>query len=169
MRAFVVFISGAASAVLLFGGSTVLAQSSGPSTLPRQTLTLEAANTMVTAAIAQAKVIGIPSTVAVYDDTEILKALATMDGARFTTVNLALDKAYTAVRRQASTQDLADAFASQPQPAVMSFLKQPRLTLLGGGVPIVVDGQIVGGIGSSGGTIPQDIEVTNAGLAAFKP
>jgi uncharacterized protein GlcG (DUF336 family) len=124
---------------------------------------------MVTAAIAQAKVIGIPSTVAVYDDTEILKALATMDGARFTTVNLALDKAYTAVRRQAATQDLADGFATLPPASLLSFLKQPRLTLLGGGVPIVVDGQVVGGIGSSGGTIPQDIEVTNAGVAAFKP
>jgi uncharacterized protein GlcG (DUF336 family) len=169
MRSSVVFVSIAASAVLLLGGSNAFAQSSGPSTLTKRTVTLEAANAMVNAAIAQAKVIGIPSTVAVYDESEILKALATMDGARYTTVNFALDKAYTAVRRQAATQDLADAFATLPQPGVLSFLKQPRLTLLGGGVPIIVDGQVVGGIGSSGGTIPQDIEVTNAGLAAFKP
>jgi uncharacterized protein GlcG (DUF336 family) len=50
----------------------------------------------------------------VYDESEILKALVTMDGARFTTVNFAMDKAYTAVRRQASTQDLADAMGSAP-------------------------------------------------------
>ena len=98
-----------------------------------------------------------------------LKALVTMDSARFTSVNFALDKAYTAVRREAATQDLADAFASTPQSSLLSFLKQPRLTLLGGGVPVIVDGQVVGGIGSSGGTIPQDIEVTNAGFAAFQP
>ena len=49
-----------------------------------------------------------------------------------------------------------------------SFLKQPQTTLLGGGMPIVVGGQIAGGIGSSGGTIAQDIEVANAGLAAIQ-
>jgi uncharacterized protein GlcG (DUF336 family) len=91
-----------------------------------------------------------------------------MDGARITSVNFALDKAYTAARRQAATQDLADSFASAPAVTVQSFLKQPRLTLLGGGMPIMVDGQVVGGIGASGGTIAQDIEVANAGLAAIQ-
>jgi uncharacterized protein GlcG (DUF336 family) len=52
---------------------------------------------------------------------------------------------------------------------MQSFLKQPRLTLLGGGLPIIVNGQVVGGIGASGGTIAQDIEVADAGLAAFRP
>jgi uncharacterized protein GlcG (DUF336 family) len=51
---------------------------------------------------------------------------------------------------------------------LQSFLKQPRLTLLGGGIPIVVNGQVVGGIGASGGTLPQDIEVADAGLAAIQ-
>jgi uncharacterized protein GlcG (DUF336 family) len=169
VNAYVLLISALASVVLALGGSSTSAQAPGPSTLPKRTLTLDSANAMVAAAIAHAKMLGIPSTVAVYDDTEILKALNTMDGAPFTSVNFALDKAYTAVRRQAATQDLADARANAPMTQVLSFLKQPRLTLLGGGVPIIVDGQVVGGIGSSGGTIPQDIEVTNAGVAAFQP
>jgi uncharacterized protein GlcG (DUF336 family) len=49
-----------------------------------------------------------------------------------------------------------------------SFLKQGQLTLLGGGIPILVNGQVVGGVGASGGTIAQDIEVANAGLAAIQ-
>ena len=85
-----------------------------------------------------------------------------------TSVNFALDKAWTAARREAATQDLADALASQPAVNTPSFLKQPQVTLLGGGIPIVVDGQVVGGIGASGGTIAQDIEVSNAGLAAIE-
>jgi uncharacterized protein GlcG (DUF336 family) len=122
---------------------------------------------MVSAALAKAKESGVSEVVAVYDESEILKALVSMDGARITSVNFALDKAYTAVRRQAATQDLADTFASAPAVMVQSFLKQPRLTLLGGGIPIMVNGQVVGGIGASGGTIAQDIEVANAGLAAI--
>jgi uncharacterized protein GlcG (DUF336 family) len=50
-----------------------------------------------------------------------------------------------------------------------SFLLQPGTTFLGGGMPIVVNAQVVGGIGSSsGGTIALDIEIVNAGLAAIQ-
>ena len=45
--------------------------------------------------------------------------------------------------REAATQELADALASQPAVNLPSFLKQPQLTLLGGGIPIVVNGQVV--------------------------
>ena len=56
----------------------------------------------------------------------------------------------------------------QPETVWHSFLKQPQLTLLGGGLPIIVNGQVVGGIGSSGGTIAQDTEIATAGLAAIQ-
>jgi len=111
---------------------------------------------------------GVLEVIAVYDSTGILKSLATLDGARVTSVTFAMDKAWTSARREAATQDLADALASQPAINLPSFLKQPQLTLLGGGVPIVVNGQVVGGVGASGGSIAQDIEVANAGLAAIQ-
>jgi uncharacterized protein GlcG (DUF336 family) len=117
------------------------------------------ANAIVSAALAHARELGIPEAIAVYDESDVLKALVSMDGARVTSVNVALDKAYTAARRQAATQDLADAMASAPEVTWHSFLKQPRLTLLGGGIPIVVNGQVVGGTGASGGSIAQAIEV----------
>ena len=136
--------------------------------MTRSTITLDGANAMVAAAVARAKELGVPEVIAIYDDGEILKTVVSLDGARVTSVNFALDKAYTAARRQAATQDLADSFATAPAATVQSFLKQPRLTLLGGGIPIVVDGQVVGGIGASGGTIAQDIDIANAGLAALE-
>jgi uncharacterized protein GlcG (DUF336 family) len=149
--------------------TTVFAQSTAPTTDTKQTLTLEAANMAVAASIAKSSELGVLSVVAVYDEGGTLKALAAMDGARFTSVQFALDKAWTSARRQAKTQDLSDANSMQPETFWRSFLKQPQMTLLGGGLPIIVDGQVVGGIGSSGGTIPQDTDVTTAGLEAIQP
>jgi uncharacterized protein GlcG (DUF336 family) len=166
-RSFVIFISIAISLMLAGGASSALAQSSVPTTYTKQTLTLDAANAMVAAAVVKSTELGVLSVVAVYDEGEVLKAVATMDGARYTGIQFALDKAWTAARRQAPTQDLADNFATLPESALISFLKQPRMTLLGGGLPVIVNGQVVGGIGSSGGTIPQDTEVAKAGLAAI--
>src|SRR5207253_1882498 len=136
--------------ILVAGGSGAFAQSSPPITITKQAITLDGANAIVAAALAHAKDLGLQEVIAIYDDGEILKALVSMDGARVTSVNFALDKAYTAARRQAATQDLADTFASAPAVTLHSFLKQPRMTLLGGGIPIAVDGQMVGGIGASG-------------------
>jgi len=166
VRAGVVAMSVVCSVLL---SSSAFAQSSGPMTMTKQTITLDGANAMTTAALARAKELGLAEVIAVYDEAEILKALVSMDGARITSVNFALDKAWTSARRQAATQDLFDTFSAAPPVMMQSFLKQPRLTLLGGGLPITVNGQVIGGIGASGGTIPQDIEVANAGLAAFHP
>ncbi len=164
----IVFISMAASVLLAVGGSAASAQSSGPTTITKQIITLDGANAIVSAAVVHAKTMGVLEVIAVYDSSGLLKALASVDGARVTSVNFALDKAWTAARREAATQDLADALASQPAVNTPSFLKNPQVTLLGGGIPIVVDGQVVGGIGASGGSIAQDIEVANTGLAAIQ-
>jgi len=79
--------------------------------MPKQIITLDGANAIVFAAVVHANSIGVLEVVAVYDSTRMLKALASVDGARVTSVNFALDKAWTAARREAATQDLADAVA----------------------------------------------------------
>ena len=168
IRATVLAIYLAATTLLTVSAPTAFAQSAPSTTYTKPSVTLEAANAAVGAGIARSRELGILSTVAIYDEGGTLKALATMDGARYTGVQFAMDKAWTAARRQAPTQDLADAMAMGPEMNWHSFLKQPQTTLLGGGMPIVVGGQIAGGIGSSGGTIAQDTEVANAGLAAIQ-
>jgi uncharacterized protein GlcG (DUF336 family) len=174
IRASSVVIGFAAGALLVSGTTSAVAQTptvaqTAPmTTYTKQSVTLETANAAVAAGIAKSKDLGILSTVAVYDEGGTLKALATMDGARYTGVQFAMDKAWTAARRLAPTQDLADGMAAGPEMNWHSFLKQPQTTLLGGGMPILVGGQVAGGIGSSGGTIAQDIEVANAGLAAMQ-
>jgi uncharacterized protein GlcG (DUF336 family) len=168
LRAWVALVSIAASALLAIGPSGALAES-GPTITSKQIITLDGANAVVSAAVVRAKELGVLEVIAVYDSTGILKALASVDGARVTSVMFAMDKAWTSARREAATQDLADALARMPELNLPSFLKQPQLTILGGGIPIVVGGQVVGGVGAAGGSIAQDIEVATAGLAAFQP
>lgn len=156
----------AVALALGMGGAAVLAQSQGPVTVNKPMLTLDAANAMVTAAVAHAAEMGLPSVVVVDDADGYVIAMARMDNARLTSINLALDKAYTAALRRASTDDLAVTFGSNPV-NMQSFLMQPHMTLLTGGFPIMVNGQVVGGIGASGGVGGQDDEVANAGLAAI--
>jgi uncharacterized protein GlcG (DUF336 family) len=149
VRACIVLIGIGASVLLSVGGSGAFAQSSGPTTMTKQTITLEGANAIVSAAVVHAKELGVLEVIAVHDSTGILKALASPDGPRVTSVTFAMDKAWTSARREAATQDLADALASQPAVNLPSFLKQGQLTLFGGGIPIVVNGQVVGGVGTS--------------------
>jgi glc operon protein GlcG len=168
LRASLVLGSAVASIVLVAGGSAH-AQSVGPTTMPKQSITLGAAKTMIDAAVAHAETLGLPEVIVVDDESGTVKAAVAMDGALLTSVNFAHDKAYTSAVRRVATQDLAERFASLPAFMLESFMKQPRLTMLGGGIPIVVSGQVVGSIGTSGGTIPQDIEVAEAGMAAVRP
>ena len=168
LRACLVLGSAIASIVLVVGGSAH-AQSVGPATMSKQSITLSAARAMIDAAVARAEALGLQEVIVVDDESGTVKAVVAMDGAMLTAVNFAHDKAYTAAVRRASTQELADRFATSPASTLESFMKQQRLTMLGGGIPIVVSGQVVGSIGTSGGTVPQDIEVAEAGMAAFKP
>jgi uncharacterized protein GlcG (DUF336 family) len=168
LRACLILVSAAVSAALVAVDS-VHAEPGGPATMPKQSITLNAAKAMIDAAVAHAEGLGIQEVVVVDDESGTVKAVAAMDGAMLTAVNFAHDKAYTSAVRRAKTQDLADGFANQPASVLESFMKQPRLTMLGGGIPLIVGGQVVGSIGTSGGTVPQDIEVAEAALGAFRP
>ncbi|MGH6644990.1 MAG: heme-binding protein, partial [Bradyrhizobium sp.] len=75
-------------------------------------------------------------------------------------------KAYTAAAFGAPTADFATMAGSDPA-LLASLLKVENVTLLGGGLPIVSGGVPIGGIGASGGSTEQDIEVATAGLAAL--
>ena len=151
---------------LLALGPGVRAQTA-PVTITRQSLTLDGANAIITAAIAHAKDMGVQEVLVVDDRDGFPIAMARMDNARLTSINVAMDKAYTAAVRQAATADLIANFRDNPA-SMASFLAQPHMTLLGGGMPIMVDGGIVGGVGASGGTADQDVEIAQAGLAAIQ-
>jgi uncharacterized protein GlcG (DUF336 family) len=110
---------------------------------------------------------GIQEVVVVDDRDGFPIAMARMHNARLTSINIAMDKAYTAALRQSATADLIGNFQDNPA-GMASFLAQPHMTLRGGGLPISVGGSLVGGIDASGGTADQDVQVAQAGLATLQ-
>jgi len=113
----------------------------------------------------KAREIGVPMCIAVTDDGGNLIAFERMDGGKVTSITIAIDKAYTAAAAKKATHEYGE--ASQPgKPAYgINSAIAGRLLVVGGGFPVVLDGEVVGGIGVSSGTPAQDMECAQAGLA----
>jgi uncharacterized protein GlcG (DUF336 family) len=128
---------------------------------------LAKAKKIIAAAERKAEEIGVPMVISVVDKGANLIAEHRMDGALIASISISRDKAYTAVALKMSTEELAD-LAQPGQPLFgINTTDGGRIVIFGGGVPIVKNGRVIGGIGVSGGTVPQDIEVANAGLAGL--
>ncbi|MBP2654444.1 MAG: ATP/cobalamin adenosyltransferase [Firmicutes bacterium] len=129
---------------------------------------LEKAKLAIAAAETKAKEIGVPMVVAVVDQGGILVAQERMEGALLASVSLALDKAYTASALRMSTEEAAG-LVQPGQPLYgLNSVVGGRIVVFGGGVPIVENGDVIGGLGVSGGSVKEDIIVVNAGLAAWR-
>ena len=132
-----------------------------------ESVTLSAAQAVVDAARAKADEIGVPMNIAVVDEGNNLTAVARMDGAWLGSIDIAQNKAYTARSFDMSTQDLAP-LAQPNQPLYgIEASNQGRLIVFAGGIPLTAGDQIVGAVGVSGGSVEQDHEVAEAGVAAF--
>lgn len=130
-------------------------------------LDLNDAQVMLKAARAKAEEIGVPMCIAITDDGGNLIAFERMDGGKVTSTIIAIDKSYTASGAKKATHEYGD--ASQPgKPAYgITSAIGGRLMVVGGGLPVMVNGQCVGGIGVSSGTPDQDREVAQAGVHAI--
>ena len=138
------------------------------SVLPVKTMTLALAEQILDAARAQAQAEGWRMSLAVMDAAGNLVAMIRMDGARWMTAQVAQAKAFTAVtfrRSSAAVEELAeqrpDLFES-----LVTLIDRPLL-LAGGGLPVIVNGELLGGVGASGGTEDQDIDCVEVGLSAI--
>ena len=135
-------------------------------TVTRQSISLDAAQRVIAAAQAKATEMGLPMVIAVVDESGTLKAFSRMDGAALLSVDIAKDKAYTAIAFGIPTDAWFDFIKDDP-PLLHGITKVPRLMVFGGGYPLKVGDAIVGGIGVSGGHYHQDMEVAQAGVAAL--
>jgi uncharacterized protein GlcG (DUF336 family) len=133
----------------------------------RRTVSSEAARRVVEAAEAKSREMGVAMVIAVVDESGTLKAFTRMDGAPLLSVEIAQDKAYTAVAFGLPSHQWFDFIKDDP-PLLHGITKTPRLVVFGGGYPITHEGQIIGGIGVSGGHYSQDMQVAEAGLAALQ-
>src|SRR5262249_13945447 len=130
-------------------------------------LTLEDAKQMLSAAEAKAASLGIPYCVAVVDAGGHLVAFVRQDGALIGSVDLAIDKAATARIFDKATSDLATLAQPCKPRLAMQGSKAGKVGIFGGGVPVVLDGTIVGAVGASCGTVEQDSAVAEAAIPAL--
>jgi uncharacterized protein GlcG (DUF336 family) len=126
----------------------------------------EASSTALAAAIAHAKQMGIAINVAITDSSGTLAGFLRMPGAFLHSIDIAIDKAYTAASFGFPTSQWMKILDGDA--ALKAGLPlRPRLVIFGGGLPIVENGVRIGGIGVSGGSAEQDEECARAGLKAI--
>src|SRR3954467_6694117 len=137
-------------------------------TFPKSSIGTEAAHRIIAAAETKASEIGTPMVIAVVDDGGVLKAFSRMDGAALLSVQVAQDKAYTAVGFAMPTHGWHDFIKDDPPLADGAPTGIDRLVIFGGGYPITIDGQLAGAIGVSGGHYSEDQQVAEAGVAGTR-
>lgn len=130
-------------------------------------LDLNDARRLLEGARAHAEQTGVLMCVAIADSAGNLISFERMDGGKITSITIAIDKAFTAAAARKATHEYGE--ASQPgSPAygINSAIGE-RLMVVGGGLPVVVGGEIVGAVGVSSGTPAQDRAVAQAALDFF--
>jgi uncharacterized protein GlcG (DUF336 family) len=129
-------------------------------------ITLERAQSIIAAGIAKAKEIGQPMNIAVVDAGTNLTAFTRMDGAWLGSIDIAINKAFTARAFDITTRDLG----SNSQPGNQFYgihaSNHGRVMIFAGGVPLKANGQVMGAVGVSGGSGEQDQAVAEAAAAA---
>ena len=121
---------------------------------------------MLDAAVAHAERIGVPVNVCVADASGDVLTAARMDGAALMSYPIAVDKAYTVAAFQGlPTHAWFDLIKDEPA-LREGIVHRDRLVVFAGGVPVRVDGEVVGAVGVSGGSAEQDREVAEAGATA---
>jgi uncharacterized protein GlcG (DUF336 family) len=132
--------------------------------MKKHSISFELAQKMVDAAVAKAREIGVSENVVILDDGGNLKAFGRMDGAPLPTIEMAQNKAYTALLG-VFTQDFFT-FIQSDRSLLAGIPTLSRIAAWGGGFPVTVNGEVVGGIGVSGApTVQNDIDVARAALA----
>lgn len=129
-------------------------------------LTLKDCDRMVEAGMRKAHEIGVPMVLAVVDQNGDVIEARRMDDALIVSVTLAPHKAYTAATVRLPTHELAK--VAQPGQSLYGIdVNLPKITLVGGGLPLHKEGKVVGAVGVSGGSVEQDIAVAQAMVGAY--
>jgi len=131
-----------------------------------QAISLEQAKKVMAGAEAEAKKNNWNVCIVVLDSGGNVVMLQRMDGAQFGSVEVAREKAYSAVAFRRPTKAFDDALAQGG--TNLRILRLPGASPLEGGIPIVADGKLIGGIGVSGVTSAQDAQIGRAGIDSLK-
>lgn len=130
-------------------------------------LSLEESKVLIEGCTKKSAEMSVPQCIAVCDVAGHLIAFDRMDGGKISSISIAIDKAFTAACARNSTQ----VYNELCQPGKPTFgihiTNGGHFSIIGGGLPVKVDGEIVGGIGVSSGTAEQDQICADAALQYF--
>lgn len=140
---------------------------STPLIIETHSLSLEAAKAIADHAIAKAQEMNVNIHVHVTDYTGETLVYQRMPGAPLPARDIAEKKAYTAANYKVATDIWAAKVAKKPNVA-QGLAHHPKVVLIGGGVPIVINDQLVGAIGVAGALEEQDIQIANDALTVLK-
>ena len=131
-------------------------------------LTLDGAKVILEAAENKAREIGVDMDIAIVDAGMNLLAFHRMDGAKLTSIDVAIGKAYTAAGTRLPTNVYAVSAAAGGPAFGINVSNQGKFMIVGGGIPIkLASGETIGGVGCSSGSSDQDECVARAGVAAL--
>lgn len=129
---------------------------------------LEAAKKIIAAAEEEAADIGVQMVITVLDDGGNLIASHRMDDAWLASVDIAQNKAWTAVALKMPTSNLEEATIPKAELYGLNTTNQGRIVIFGGGFPLEKDGRVTGAIGVSGSSVEHDVKVAEAGVKTFE-
>jgi uncharacterized protein GlcG (DUF336 family) len=137
--------------------------------MPKQvsTLTLADARRIIQAGEQKAAELQIPYNIAVVDAGGSLISHVRMDGAWLGSIDISINKAFTARAFDMSTDDLSKASQSDESLFGINTTNAGKVVIFGGGAPVKVGGAVIGAVGASGGSVENDIKVVQAAVAGF--
>jgi uncharacterized protein GlcG (DUF336 family) len=129
-------------------------------------ITHHAAKIASAAALEKSNEIGVPMNIAIVDASLYLLHFERMPGAKLTSIDIAMNKAFTAAGHRAPTSIYKENVWPGGAAFGLNNSNNGRFMYVAGGIPIVIDGEVIGAIGCSTGTPAQDTEVSQAGVDA---
>ncbi len=123
---------------------------------------------ILSGAESEAKRMGVDMDIAVVDDGGNLLGFYRMDRAKVTSIQIAIDKAFTAAGTRKPTSEYKAVGAPDGPAFGIHVSNQGRFVIFGGGVPIIIEGECLGAVGCSSGSPEQDEQVARAGITALE-
>lgn len=131
-------------------------------------MNLDLAKKLIEGAEKEAAKIGVQMVISVVDEGGNLIAVHRMDDAWLASIDIAQNKAWTSVALKMPTSNLAEATVPKAELYGLNTTNQGRLVVFGGGFPLVKEGKVIGGVGVSGGAVPEDVQVAEAAVKVFE-
>jgi uncharacterized protein GlcG (DUF336 family) len=130
-------------------------------------LSIDEAQVLIDGAAVASREMGVPMCIAVTDESGHLIRFDRMDGGKISSISIAIDKAFTGAVARRGTHIYNELCVPGKPTFGIHITNNGHFSIIGGGLPVTVDGEIVGGIGISSGTAEQDVVIAEAAIRYF--